>query len=121
MISDTLNFIEKHMKCPKVCLIGHSLSGMLFASFATILSERVESVVMLDSPIEKLDQQNMRLAMISLLEEVRQTILSEKIGDLEQARKRASEIVNKLTQDEQIKNRITSSLVVDENNQIDWR
>ena len=30
MISDTLNFIEKHVKSPKVCLVGHSLSGMQF-------------------------------------------------------------------------------------------
>ena len=121
MISDTLNFIKKQVKSPKVCLIGHSLSGMLFASFATILGELVDSVVMLDSPIKKLEQQDMRNTMISLLDEVRQTIRNEQITDLKQARKRANEIVHKLTPDEVIKDRFTSGLAVGSDGQINWR
>lgn len=120
MISDTLNFIEKHLKNSKVCLMGHSMSGMLFASFATILGQHVESVVLLDVPIKKPEKKSTSSTLLPLLDEVRQTIRSEKITDLEQAKKRANEIVSKLTQNEKMLNQITSNLVVGSDNQIDW-
>ena len=120
MLSDTLNFIEKQVKRP-VCLMGHSMSGMLFASFATVLGQHVDSVVLLDVPIKKPAKKSTSSTLLPLLDEVRQTIRSEKIADLEQAKKRAKEILSKMTQNEKMLNQITSSLVIGSDKQVDWK
>ena len=94
---------------------------MLFASFATLWPGRVESCVLLDiDPTTKPQSQNIASVLIPLLNEVLEKIRNEQVDGLEQARKRASEVISKLIEDENVRHRMASSLVI-RDGKIDWR
>ena len=121
MLSDVRSFLDEHVKSAKVCLVGHSLSGMLFASFATTWPDRVESVVMLDiDPTKKPEKEVIESAPIAMLSDLLNTIRSEKLEELEQARKRANELISPMVADESVRNRFLENLVT-RDGKIDWR
>ena len=119
MLSDILHFLEKHT-ISKASFCGHSLSGMLFSRLATHWADRVESVIMIDiDPIKKPQEPNLVSAMIPLLNVILETIRSERITDLEQARKRGDEIMSKLVEDVNVRKHFLENLVV-RGDKIDW-
>lgn len=120
MLSDTSKFLEKQ-GISKAAFCGYSLGGMLFTRFATLWRERVESVIIIDiDPIKKPQEPNLMSGIIQLLNLVLETIRSEKIADLEQARKRADELLQKPIEDEKTRTHLLESLVV-RGGKIDWR
>lgn len=122
MISDTLHFIEKHVKSPKVCLIGHSLSGIQFVKFATLFPERVDRVIMLDiHPQKKLAKPNSVSIITEQFKQIADLIKKENIQSLEEAKKRADEVLSGQIKEERFRIGMLMGLVVRENGEINWR
>ena len=120
MLSDTLNLMEKQ-GISKAAFCGHSLGGMLYTRLATLWGDKVESVIIIDiDPIKRPQEPNLVSALIPLLNLIIETIRSEKISDLEQARKRADELLQKPIEDVDMRKHFLESLVV-RDGKVDWR
>lgn len=122
MISDTLNFLEKHAKDQKVCLVGHSLSGIQFVKFATLFPDRVDRVCLIDiHPQKKLAKPNSVSIITEQFKQVTDMIKNEKIDSLEEAKKRADELIGAQIKEERIRQGLLAGLVVRSNGEINWR
>ena len=141
MLSDILNFL-KVQGISKASFCGHSLSGMLFSRYkrpndlpslftrthtnhlfsrlATRWPDLVETVIMVDiDPCKKPQEPNLVSHIIPVLNVIIETIRSERITDLEQAKKRGDEILAKFITEERVRKDFLGNLVV-KGDKIDW-
>lgn len=72
------------------------------------------------NPITKPQEPNLVSHMIPVLNVIIETIRSERIADLEQARKRGDEVLAKYIKDEKMREHFLENLVV-RGDKIDWK
>ena len=71
------------------------------------------------NPCKKPQEPNLVSAIIPVLLVIIETIRSERIADLEQARKRADEVLSKAIEDENVRKHFLENLVV-RGDKVDW-
>lgn len=122
MISDTWHFIKNQIKSQKVCLVGHSLSGIQFVKFATLFPDLVDRVCLIDiHPQKKLARPNSVSLITEQFKAIAEMIKNDKITSLEEAQKRADELLSAQIKEERLRKGLLAGLVVRSNGEINWR